>query len=112
MKKIEAIIRPFKFEEVSSALNAIGIHGMTVTEVKGFGRQGGYLEIYRGDAREVRFLPKIKIEAVVEDTVVEQILETIRKVALTGDVGDGKVFILPVDDALRIRTGERGVDAL
>lgn len=112
MKKIEAIIRPFVMDEVSKVLTDFGIQGMTVTEVKGFGRQGGYLEVYRGEKREVRFLPKIKIEIVVTDDVVEDVVKVIRKAAATGSVGDGKIFVLPVDDAIRIRTGERGFDAL
>jgi len=113
MKKIEAIIRPFMLENVSKALSdAGGIKGMTITEVKGFGRQGGYLEIYRGEKREVRFLPKIKIEIVVPDEMVEQIVEIILKAASTGKVGDGKIFVIPVDETIRIRTGERGTDAL
>jgi nitrogen regulatory protein P-II 1 len=112
MKKIEAIIRPFMLENVSKALSDAGIKGMTITEVKGFGRQGGYLEIYRGEKREVRFLPKIKIEIIVPDEMVEQIIEIILKAASTGKVGDGKIFVIPVDETIRIRTGERGTDAL
>jgi nitrogen regulatory protein P-II 1 len=94
------------------ALTKSGIQGMTTTEVKGFGRQRGYLEIYRGEKREVRFLPKIKVEIVVMDDSVDEVVEIIRKTAGTGNVGDGKIFILPVDDAIRIRTGERGSEAL
>ncbi len=112
MKKIEAIIRTFKLDEISSALDSIGIKGMTVTEVKGFGRQKGYLEVYRGEAREVRLIPKIKIETVVDDEFVEDVIRVIRNTAYTGNVGDGKIFVIPVDDVIRIRTFERGKEAL
>lgn len=112
MKKIEAIVRPFMLEEVSKALTDFGVRGMTITEVKGFGKQGGYLEVYRGEKREVRFLPKIKIEIVVTDDIVDKVIEIIQKTALTGNVGDGKIFVLPVGDVVRIRTGERGLEAL
>lgn len=112
MKKIEAIIRPFVLEEVSRALTDFGIRGMTITEVKGFGKQGGYLEVYRGEKREVRFLPKIKIEIVLTEDLIDEVVEVIRKTAFSGNVGDGKIFIIPVDDAVRIRTGERGMGAL
>ncbi|MEM7828237.1 MAG: P-II family nitrogen regulator [Candidatus Aenigmatarchaeota archaeon] len=112
MKKIEAIIKPFKLEEVKEALNEIGIHGMTVSEVKGFGRQRGHTELYRGAEYVVDFLPKIKIELVTKNDMVTKIVETIQRVAFTGRIGDGKIFIYPVDEALRIRTGERGEDAL
>jgi nitrogen regulatory protein P-II 1 len=112
MKKIEAIVRVFKLEEVTSALSNMGVKGMTVTEVKGFGRQGGYLEVYRGTTREVRFIPKVKIETVIDDDLVEEVVALLIKVARTGEVGDGKIFIIPVDDAVRIRTSERGADAL
>lgn len=112
MKKIEAIIKPFKLEEVKEALAEIGIKGMTVSEVKGFGRQKGHREIYRGAEYVVDFLPKIKIELVVEADQVDRVVETIIKSARTGKIGDGKIFILPVEEAIRIRTGERGREAV
>ena len=112
MKKIEAIIKPFKLEEVKEALNEIGIKGITVTEVKGFGRQKGHTEIYRGAEYVVDFLPKIKIEVVLEDDLVAKVIETIMDVARTGKIGDGKIFVSPIEEAIRIRTGERGVNAL
>ena len=108
MKKIEAIIKPFKLEEVKEALADIGVEGMTVTEVKGFGRQKGHTEIYRGSEYQVDFLPKVKIEIVVSDDVCDQAVQTIIRSAHTGKIGDGKVFVLPIGDAIRIRTGERG----
>ncbi len=112
MKKIEAIIRPFKLDEVKEAITEIGNFGITVTEVKGFGRQKGHTELYRGAEYVIDFLPKIKIELVVEDEMVEKIVEAIVSVTRTGKVGDGKIFIIPVEDAIRIRTGERGEEAL
>lgn len=112
MKKIEAIIKPFKLEEVKEALTAVGIKGITVTEVKGFGRQKGHTEIYRGAEYVVDFLPKVKIEVVVETELVPKVVETIMDVARTGKIGDGKIFVLPVEEVIRIRTGERGVNAL
>lgn len=112
MKKIEAIIKPFKLDDVKDALNAIGIHGMTVTEVKGFGRQKGYIEVYRGQEYEVRFLPKIKIEIIVPDTLVDAVINKIIEKSKTGNVGDGKIFVYPVEDVIRIRTGERGEEAV
>ena len=112
MKKIEAIIKPFKLEDVKDALSAVGIEGMTVTEVKGFGRQKGHKEIYRGAEYVVDFLPKIKIEIVVDDAKTEKIITAIQDAASTGKIGDGKIFVLPVEEALRIRTGERGNDAI
>ncbi len=112
MKKIEAVIKPFKLDEVKEALQEIGLKGMTVTEVKGFGRQKGHTELYRGAEYVVDFLPKVKIEIVVEDGVVERAVETIQAAARTDRIGDGKIFIIPVEDAIRIRTGERGGDAL
>ncbi len=112
MKKIEAIIKPFKLNEVKEALNEIGIHGMTVTEVKGFGRQKGHTEIYRGSEYTVDFLPKVKIETVLPDAQVEAAIEAILTAAKTGKIGDGKVFVYPVDDARRIRTSERGDSAV
>lgn len=108
MKKIEAIIKPFKLEEVKDALGEVGIEGMTVTEVKGFGRQKGHTEIYRGSEYTVDFLPKIKLELVIADSQVEQAVSTIIKSAKTGKIGDGKVFVSSVEDAYRIRTEERG----
>jgi nitrogen regulatory protein P-II 1 len=112
MKKIEAIIKPFKLNDVKEALNGIGILGMTVMEVKGFGRQKGHTEIYRGSEYTVDFLPKIKIETVLPDAQVESAVEAIIKAAKTGKIGDGKVFVSPVDDAWRIRTDERGDGAV
>ena len=112
MKKVEAIIKPFKLEEVKDALGEVGIEGMTVTEVKGFGRQKGHTEIYRGSEYTVDFLPKIKIELVVPDGSVETAVAAIIKAAKTGKIGDGKIFVTPIDEAIRIRTGERGEDAI
>ena len=112
MKFIVAIIKPFKLEEVKEALSQLGIQGMTVTEVKGFGRQKGHTEIYRGSEYTVDFLPKVKIEVVVADEVVGRVVEGIVKAAKTGKIGDGKVFVLPIEDAVRIRTDERGEAAL
>ena len=112
MRKVEAIIKPFKLDEVKEALNEIGIHGMTVTEVKGYGRQKGHKEIYRGAEYVVDFIPKVKIEIVVETELVEKVVNTIQKAAYTGKMGDGKIFVIPVEQAIRIRTGERGKDAL
>ncbi|SNZ07102.1 nitrogen regulatory protein P-II family [Persephonella hydrogeniphila] len=112
MKKIEAIIKPFKLDEVKDAISELGTFGITVTEVKGFGRQKGHTELYRGAEYVIDFLPKIKIEIVVDDSMVEKLVEAIMTAARTGKVGDGKIFITPVEDAVRIRTGERGVEAL
>ncbi|MBI3354598.1 MAG: P-II family nitrogen regulator [Nitrospirae bacterium] len=112
MKKIEAIIKPFKLDDVKDALNEVGIHGMTVTEVKGFGRQKGHTELYRGAEYVVEFLPKIKIEAVVSDEDVEKVIETILKTARTGNIGDGKIFVYDIKETIRIRTGERGKEAI
>ena len=112
MKKIEAIIKPFKLEEVKDALAEIGVEGMTVTEVKGFGRQKGHTEIYRGSEYTVDFLPKIKIEVVVTDSLLEGALSAIVKSAKTGKIGDGKVFVSPVEEAIRIRTDETGEKAI
>jgi nitrogen regulatory protein P-II 1 len=108
MKKIEAYIRPFKLDDVKSALMEIGVRGLSVTEVRGFGRQKGHTELYRGSEYRVDFLPKSKLEIVVKDEMVEQVIEVIMKVARTGQVGDGKIFVLPVEDAIRIRTDESG----
>lgn len=112
MKKIEAIIKPFKLEDVKEALSEIGIQGMTVTEVKGFGRQKGHTEIYRGSEYTVDFLPKVKIEIVVDDAQASEVVETVVKTANTGKIGDGKVFVSSVEEAVRIRTGERGNEAV
>jgi nitrogen regulatory protein PII len=112
MKKIEAIVKPFKLEEVKDALSAAGVEGMTVSEVKGFGRQKGHTEIYRGNEYTVDFLPKIKIEIVLPDNMVANAVEAIVKAARTGKIGDGKVFVSPVEDAIRIRTEERGDHAV
>ena len=112
MKKIEAIIKPFKLDEVKDALNAIGINGMTVTEVKGFGRQKGHVEVYRGSEYEVSFLPKIKIEVVVPDSIIEKVISTIIEKAKTGNIGDGKIFLYSLEDVIRIRTGDRGEAAI
>jgi nitrogen regulatory protein PII len=112
MKKIEAVIKPFKLNDVKDALNAIGIQGMTVSEVKGFGRQKGHTEIYRGSEYTVDFLPKIKIETVLPDTLVLQAVEAIIKAAKTGKIGDGKVFVSTIDEAWRIRTEEKGDSAV
>jgi len=112
MKKIEAIIKPFKLDEVKDALVEIGVGGMTVTEVRGFGQQKGHTEIYRGTEYVIDFLPKVKIEVVVKDEDVEKVIETIMKTAQTGRVGDGKIFVIPVEEVIRIRTGERGEQAI
>ena len=112
MKKIDAIIKPFKLDEVKEALNEIGIQGITVSEVKGFGRQKGHTELYRGAEYVVDFIPKIKLEIIVRDDVVPKVVETIEQAAKTGRIGDGKIFVSPVDEVVRIRTGERGDDAL
>jgi nitrogen regulatory protein P-II 1 len=112
MKKIEAIIKPFKLDDVKEALNAIGIKGMTVSEVKGYGRQKGHKEIYRGAEYVVDFIPKVKIEIVLDAAQVNQVVDTIRAAANTDKIGDGKIFVLPVEDVVRVRTGERGKDAI
>ncbi len=112
MKKIEAIIKPFKIEEVKDALSELGIEGMTVTEVKGFGRQKGHTEIYRGSEYTVDFLPKIKLEVVLADSAVEGAIKAIVESAKTGKIGDGKLFVLPVENVIRIRTGETGEQAV
>jgi nitrogen regulatory protein P-II 1 len=112
MKKIEAIIKPFKLDEVKEALQEIGLQGITVTEAKGFGRQKGHTELYRGAEYVVDFLPKVKIEIVLNDEMVEKAVETIMTAAKTGRIGDGKIFIYNVEDAVRIRTGETGTDAI
>jgi nitrogen regulatory protein P-II 1 len=112
MKKIEAIIKPFKLEDVKHALSKIGVQGMTLTEVKGFGRQKGHVEVYRGAEYKIDFLPKVKIELIVTDNMVPQVIETIEQSAKTGKIGDGKIFISPVEEVIRIRTGERGGNAI
>jgi len=112
MKKIEAIIKPFKLDEVKNALTKIGVQGMTVTEVKGFGRQRGHTEVYRGAEYKIDFLPKVKIELITTDEIVLQAIETIERAAKTGKIGDGKIFLFPVEEVIRIRTGERGRDAI
>ncbi len=112
MKLIEAIIKPFKLDEVKDALAEIGVEGITVSEVKGFGRQKGHTELYRGAEYVVDFIPKVKLEVAVADEVVARVVETIESAAKTGRIGDGKIFILPLDEAVRIRTGEKGADAI
>ena len=112
MKKIEAIIKPFKLDEVKEALTGIGVKGITVSEVKGFGRQRGHKEVYRGAEYRVDFVSKIKIEVVVEASMIRETVDTIQKIAKTGQIGDGKIFVLPVEEAIRIRTGESGKNAI
>ena len=112
MKMVMAIFKPFKLDEVRDALTSLGIQGLTVSEVKGFGRQKGQTEIYRGAEYAVSFLPKVKIEVVIDDVLVERAVETLQKAARTEKIGDGKIFVLPVEQAVRIRTGESGVEAL
>lgn len=112
MKKVEAIIKPFKLDEVKESLSEIGVHGMTVTEVKGFGRTGGKKEVYRGSAYVVDFVPKVKLEIIVADDNVREVVSSIQEAAKTGRIGDGKIFVSSVDDIIRIRTGETGEDAI
>ena len=112
MKKIEAIVKPFKLDEVREALSEVGVTGLTVTEVKGFGRQKGHTELYRGAEYVIDFLPKVKIEVVVEDNLVDNVVEAIENAARTGRIGDGKIFVFGVEQAIRIRTGDRGADAI
>ena len=112
MKKVEAIIQPFKLEPVKEALHALSVQGMTVTEVKGFGRQKGIREVYRGMEYQVDFLPKVKLEIIVSDELITQVVDTIERAARTGRIGDGKIFVLPMEEVVRIRTGERGSNAL
>ncbi len=112
MKKIEAIIKPFKLDDVKDALNALGAQGMTVTEVKGFGRQKGHVELYRGAEYDIAFIPKVKIEVVVADSMVDKVVSTIEEKAKTGKIGDGKIFISKLEEIIRIRTGERGETAI
>ena len=112
MKLIAAVIKPFKLDDVRTALSEVGVQGMTVTEVKGFGRQKGHTELYRGAEYIVDFLPKVKLELVIDDAMVEQCVDAITKAAHTGKIGDGKIFVTPVDEIIRIRTGETGADAI
>jgi nitrogen regulatory protein P-II 1 len=112
MKKVEAVIKPFKLDEVKESLNAIGVRGLTVSEVKGFGRQKGHTELYRGAEYVVDFLPKVKLEIIVSEDMAAMVVETIEKAARTGRIGDGKIFVTSVDEVVRIRTGERGEDAV
>ncbi len=112
MKKVEAIIKPFKLDEVKQALSEVGVAGLTATEVKGFGRQKGHTELYRGAEYVVDFLPKVKVEVVVSDAMAAKVVEVIERAAKTGRIGDGKIFVVPVEEVIRIRTGERGEDAL
>ena len=112
MKKIEAIIKPFKLDDVKNALHEVGVTGMTVTEVKGFGRQKGHTEVYRGAEYVIDFLPKLKIEVVLDDGLVERAVQAVQDAARTDKIGDGKIFVVPVDQAIRIRTGEQGPDAV
>jgi nitrogen regulatory protein P-II 1 len=112
VKKIEAIIKPFKLDDVKDALHEVGVSGITVTEVKGFGRQKGHTELYRGAEYVVDFLPKVKVEVVVEDELADRTVEAIENAARTGRIGDGKIFVIPVEQAIRIRTGDRGLDAI
>ena len=112
MKKIEAIIKPFKLDDVKDGLSSLGVKGLTVTEVKGFGRQRGHREVYRGAEYQVDFVSKIKIEVIMDDEMVAEAVESIQEKARTGEIGDGKVFILPVEEAIRIRTGETGKEAI
>jgi nitrogen regulatory protein P-II 1 len=112
VKKIEAVIKPFKLDDVKDALHDAGVSGMTVTEVKGFGRQKGHTELYRGAEYVIDFLPKVKVEVVVEDNLVDNVVEAITEAARTGRIGDGKIFVSPIDEAVRIRTGDKGPDAI
>jgi nitrogen regulatory protein P-II 1 len=112
MKKIEAIIKPFKLDEVKEALQDVGLQGITVIEAKGFGRQKGHTELYRGAEYVIDFLPKVKVEVVVEDSLVENVVEAIENAARTGRIGDGKIFVMDLEQAIRIRTGDRGADAI
>jgi nitrogen regulatory protein P-II 1 len=112
MKKIEAIIRPFRIDDVREALADVGVRGMTLTEVKGYGRQKGHTELYRGSEYQIDFLPKIKLEVIVADKMADKVVDVIMKTAKTGQVGDGKIFVYPVEDVIRVRTGESGEEAL
>jgi nitrogen regulatory protein P-II 1 len=112
MKKVEAIVKPYKLDEVKAALSEIGVQGMTVSEVRGFGRTGGKQEVYRGSTYVVDFVPKVMLEIIVRDELVLPVIETITNAARTGQIGDGKIFVTPIDEVIRIRTGERGSDAI
>ncbi|WP_239309897.1 MULTISPECIES: P-II family nitrogen regulator [unclassified Frankia] len=112
MKLVTAVIKPFKLEDVKAALESLGVHGLTISEVQGFGRQKGHTEVYRGAEYKVDFVPKIKIEIIADDTAVEELVTTIATAAQTGKIGDGKIWVLPVETVVRVRTGERGSDAL
>ena len=112
MKKIEAIIKPFKLDEVKEALNAVGIHGLTVTEARGYGRQKGHTELYRGAEYFIDFLPKVKIEVVIEDSLLGQVIDALLRAAHSGKIGDGKIFVSTIEEVFRIRTGEKGIDAI
>ena len=112
MKKLECIIRPFKLEEVKEALSSVGVRGMTVSEVRGFGRSRGHTELYRGSEYTIEFVPKLKIEIVVAEENVDKVVEAVQQAASTGKIGDGKIFVLPIDETIRIRTGERGPAAI
>ena len=112
MKKIEAIIKPFKLDEIKKALHELGVNGMTVTEVKGFGRQKGHIEFYRGAEYDINFVPKLKIEVVLPDEMADKVVSAIQEKAKTGEIGDGKIFVCPIEDIIRIRTGERGDAAI
>ena len=112
MKKLECIIRPFKLEEVKEALHAVGVRGMTVSEVRGFGRSRGHTELYRGSEYTIEFVPKLKLEVVVAEENVDQVVEAVQKAAATGKIGDGKIFVVPIDETIRIRTGEKGPAAI
>ncbi|MDE0465927.1 MAG: P-II family nitrogen regulator [Candidatus Poribacteria bacterium] len=112
MKKLECIIRPFKLEEVKEALSSVGVRGMTVSEVRGFGRSRGHTELYRGSEYTIEFVPKLKIEIVVAEENVDKVIEAVQQAASTGKIGDGKIFVLPIDETIRIRTGERGPAAV
>ena len=112
MKKVEIVTRPYKLDEVKTALTNLGVKGMTITEVRGFGRQRGHTEVYRGAEYQVEFTPKIKIEVVVDDAMLGDVVQAVQKTAMTGKVGDGKIFVLPVENVIRIRTGEQGAEAI
>lgn len=112
MKKIEAIVKPFKLDDVKEGLTSLGVQGMTVTEIKGFGRQRGHKEVYRGAEYQIDFVPKVKIEVIMETSLVPEAVKVIQEKARTGEIGDGKIFVIPIEDAIRIRTGESGKDAI
>ena len=112
MKKLECIIRPFKLEEVKDALNRVGVRGMTVSEVRGFGRSRGHTELYRGSEYTIEFVPKLKLEIVLEDENTDKVIDAVQQAASTGKIGDGKIFVLPINETVRIRTGERGAAAI